>query len=110
MDIHMVIIFAFVKYNVFSIYNKFSYDHTYVYLDTLNKAKEKAALAEETSDLTSDYEPAKRNRKKKRHFGDDEDSSSPSNSSSEDEISPNLKLPEPPKKRGNLQFLKANCG
>jgi hypothetical protein len=77
------------------------------YLVTLNKAKEKAGLAEETSDLTSDYESAKRNRKTKRHFEDDEDSS---NSSSEDEISSNLKLPEPPKKRGNLQFLKTNCG
>ena len=75
----------------------------------MQKAKAKAILAEETSDLTSDGD-AKRIHKRKKFFDDDENSSSHNshNSSFEDEISSNLKLPEPPNSTGIgiLQFFK----
>lgn len=71
----------------------------------MQKAKAKTVLAEETSDLTSDYD-AKRIHKKKRFSDEDSLSSHNShNSSFEDEISSNLKLLEPPNSTGILQFF-----
>lgn len=78
-------------------------------LDNLLKAKEKASVAEDTSDLASDYE-GKRNRKKKKLLYDTNETQSASSdeSLSDDGVTSPIKFPTPPKYKGIFYFFLNN--